>query len=344
MDRIEEFLKHLELGVRASPMTVRCYRTDLREFEGFLKAGMRTYRRGGAWAEGPARVPSLTAVDHLMVRAYLAFLNERGVSRATVARKLAALRSFYRELARQGVVAGNPAALVATPKQEKRLPHPMTEEEVGTLLESAFGDEPRDRRDRAILELLYATGCRVSEIVGADLGDLELSAGGEDGVLRVLGKGKKERLVPVGTKAVGALRGYLRVRDEASAGRVVRAADRDALFLNARGGRLTDRSVRRILDARLRQAAVSGHVSPHALRHSFATHMLDAGADLRSIQELLGHASLSTTQKYTKVSTRRLMEVYEKAHPRSGAGGAAGGGAAGAGSGGRRGDVRREDG
>jgi integrase/recombinase XerC len=318
VDRIEEFLKHLELGVHASPMTVRCYRTDLREFESFLKAGLRTYKRGGAWSAGPVKAPSLTAVDHLMVRAYLAFLSERGVSRATVARKLAALRSFYREMARQGQVAGNPAALVATPKQEKRLPHPMTEEEVRALLESAFGSEPRDLRDLAILELLYATGCRVSEIVGADLGDLELSAGGEDGVLRVLGKGRKERLVPVGTKAVEALRRYVRVRGEEAAGRPVRAKDRDALFLNARGGRLTDRSVRRILDARLRQAAITGHVSPHALRHSFATHLLDAGADLRSIQELLGHASLSTTQRYTKVSTRRLMEVYAKAHPRAG--------------------------
>ena len=329
MDRIEEFLKHLELGVHASPMTVRCYRTDLREFEGFLKAGLRTYRRGGAWSAGPAKAPSLTAVDHLMVRAYLAFLSERGVSRATVARKLAALRSFYRELARQGLVTGSPAALVATPKQEKRLPHPMTEEEVRALLESAFGNGPRDLRDLAILELLYATGCRVSEVVGADLGDLEVSAGGgtsggragrgagRDGIMRVLGKGKKERLVPVGTKAVEALGKYLRVRGEAAAGRPVRAADRDALFLNARGGRLTDRSVRRILDTRIRQAALTGHVSPHALRHSFATHLLDAGADLRSIQELLGHASLSTTQRYTKVSTRRLMEVYARAHPRA---------------------------
>ena len=316
MDRIEEFLKHLELGVHASPMTVRCYRTDLREFEGFLRTGLRSYRRGGAWAEGPSRAPLLTAVDHLMVRAYLAFLSERGVSRATVARKLAALRSFYRHLARQGAVSGNPAALVATPRQEKRLPHPMTEEEVRALLDSAFGEEPRDLRDRGILELLYATGCRVGEVVGADLGDLELSRG--QGILKVFGKGKKERLVPVGSKAVEALGGYFKVRGDAAAGRPGRARDRDALFLNARGGRLTDRSVRRILDTRLSRAAVSGHVSPHALRHSFATHMLNAGADLRSIQELLGHASLSTTQKYTQVSTRRLMEVYARAHPRGG--------------------------
>ena len=337
MDRIDDFLKHLALGRHASPMTVRCYRTDLREFESFLKTGLRSFRRGGAWSEGATRAPALTAVDHTMVRAYLAFLNERGVSRATVARKLAALRSFYRELNRQGLVSGSPAAMVATPRQEKRLPHPMTEDEVRVLLDSAFGGGERDLRDRSILELLYATGCRVSEVVGADLGDLDMGARADDGgVLRVLGKGRKERLVPVGTLAIAALAGYLRLRgSEGGGGRPVRAADRDALFLNARGGRLTDRSVRRILDTRLRLAAVSGHVSPHALRHSFATHMLNAGADLRSIQELLGHASLSTTQKYTKVSTRRLMEVYARAHPRGGAGGGRygepGGGSGGAG-------------
>jgi integrase/recombinase XerC len=339
VDRIEQFIEHLKLGRNASPLTVRCYRTDLREFESFLRTGLRGYGRGGAYAEAPApgRVPKLTAVDTLMVRAYLAFLHERGVSRATVARKLAAVRSFYRELERQGAVTVNPAALVATPKQEKRLPRPMSEHDVTALLEASFGSGPLDLRDRALLEMLYATGCRVSEIVGADLGDLELprgarramargsaapgggaaAAGGEnDGMLRVMGKGRKERLVPVGSKAVEALAAYLGARASFGAGRPVPDADRDALFLNARGGRLTDRSVRRILDGRLRAAAVVGRVSPHALRHSFATHMLDAGADLRSIQELLGHASLSTTQRYTKVSMKRLVEVYEQAFAR----------------------------
>jgi integrase/recombinase XerC len=317
MDRIDAFLKHLALGVHASPMTVRCYGTDLREFEAFLRTGLKGWRRGDTYGAAPVRAPALTAVDHLMVRAYLGFLHERGVSKATVARKLAAVRSFYRELTRTGVMSVNPAALVATPKQEKRLPHPLAEAEVRALLDQAFGGEPGDRRDRAILEMLYATGCRVGEMVGADLGDLEVDAGGE-GMLRVFGKGRKERLVPIGRAAVAALGRWMEARGGFAEGRPARAADRDALFLNARGGRLTDRSVRRILDARLRRAAVSGKVSPHALRHSFATHMLDAGADLRSIQELLGHASLSTTQKYTKVSTRRLVEVYERAHPRAG--------------------------
>lgn len=319
MDHVGDFLRHLQFGVNASPQTVRCYRADLDEFQSFL----RTRLLHGARA-------SLTAVDHLAVRAYLSFLHARGVSRATVARKLASLRSFYRHLVRGGVLARSPAALVATPKAEKRLPHPMTRDEVESLLDSAFGMSVRDMRDRAILELLYATGIRVGELVGADLGDLDLGGPDGDGMLRVLGKGRKERMVPVGTKAVAALRAYLGLRRELSGaprrprggsaggppGR--RAGDRDALFLNARGGRLTDRSVRRILDARLRRAAVLTHVSPHSLRHSFATHMLDAGADLRSIQELLGHASLSTTQKYTAVTTRRLLEVYNRAHPRSG--------------------------
>ncbi|HZN04265.1 MAG TPA: site-specific integrase, partial [Candidatus Polarisedimenticolia bacterium] len=218
MDRIEAFLEHLRLGRNASPMTVRCYRTDLREFESFLRTGLRGYRRGGTFSDAPApgRAPALTAVDALMVRAYLAFLSERGVSRATVARKLAALRSFYREMERQGVMTINPAALVATPRQDKRLPKPMTQQDVTVLLDGAFGPGPRDARDRALLEMLYATGCRVSEIVGADLGDLELPPGAArrraaragavsadaEGMLRVLGKGSKERLVPVGSKAV----------------------------------------------------------------------------------------------------------------------------------------------
>ena len=206
---------------------------------------------------------------------------------------------------------------------------PLSEHEVESLLVNAFGTGPRDLRDRAILELLYASGVRVAELVGADLGDLEMSSATVDGMLRVLGKGRKERLVPIGSKAVLALRTYLRARPMLGPGTpglrtfgrataAGREAARDALFLNARGGRLTDRSVRRILNERLRRAALLKRVSPHTLRHSFATHMLNAGADLRSIQELLGHASLSTTQKYTAVSTRRLLDVYRRSHPHSG--------------------------
>ena len=308
MDPIGEFIRHLEMGENASPQTVRGYRTDLREFQAFL---------GNRLASGKGRAAGPERADHLAIRAFLAHLHARGVRRSTVARKLASLRSFYRHLVRQGRLDRSPAAMVATPKLERLLPHPMTLDEVESLLDSAFGTGPRDARDRAILELLYATGIRVGELVGADVGDLDLGGRSGDGMLRVLGKGRKERMVPVGTKAVAALRAYQRLRaDLVLRGRA--APDRDALFLNARGGRLTDRSVRRILNDRLRRAAVLTRVSPHTLRHSFATHMLNAGADLRSIQELLGHASLSTTQKYTAVTTRRLLEVYNRAHPRSG--------------------------
>ena len=312
MDRpITEFLIHLEGVVHASPHTVRSYRNDLREFTAFLKTRKEF-----------ARSPAPSAIDHPTIRAYLAYLHERGAARATVSRKLASLRSFFRHLVREGKLSRSPAALVATPKLEKRIPHPMTEDEVESLLDSAFGKGPRDRRDRAILEILYATGIRVGELVGVDLGDLEIERATDEGMLRVLGKGRKERLVPIGSKGIVALRSYLPARGDLACGKAAPAADRDALFLNARGGRLTDRSVRRILARRLLLAAMTVKVSPHTLRHSFATHMLNAGADLRSIQELLGHASLSTTQKYTAVSTRRLLEVYDRAHPRSGRSGA----------------------
>ncbi|MCZ6697252.1 MAG: tyrosine recombinase XerC [Acidobacteria bacterium] len=307
MRRIKEFLEHLHLDVRASKQTVRGYGTDLRECHQFLK----TRIFGG-------RVPNETSIDHLAIRAYLAHLHDRGVSRATIARKLAALRSYFRYLTRSGVLKRNPASLVATPRLDRRLPHPIPQDEVESLLNSAFGKDPRDARDRALLELLYATGVRVGELVGADLGDLELDDSSGEGMLRVFGKGKKERMVPIGSKAVRALRHYLPARITLGGGSFSVESDRDALFLNARGGRLTDRSVRRILNRRIRRSAGMRRVSPHSFRHSFATHLLDAGADLRSIQEMLGHASLSTTQKYTAVTTKRLLEVHASAHPRSG--------------------------
>jgi len=312
MDLVGEFVTHLQHNLKASPQTVRCYRADLREFETFLKTGLLP--------RGPV---SWTSLDHHAVREYLSFLHDRGVSRATVARKLASLRSFFRHLVRQERMAANPAAQVATPKLERRLPRALSEAEIESLLDNAFGAAPLDLRDRAILEMLYASGVRVAELVGADLGDVDVSGGAGDGILRVLGKGRKERLVPIGSKAVRALLAWLKARpgllpDAERTGRGGGEA-RDAAFLNSRGGRLTDRSVRRILNARLMAAAVRQRVSPHTLRHSFATHMLNAGADLRSIQELLGHASLSTTQRYTAVSTKRLLEVYDRAHPHSGA-------------------------
>src|SRR5258706_10647422 len=208
MPLVEEFLTHLAVNVNASPQTVRCYRADLHEFREFLSRGLlpRAARAGGEPRDVDAR---LLALDHHAVREYLAHLHDRRASRATVARKLASLRSFYRHLVHLGTVTSNPAAMVSTPKLERRLPRALSEAEVESLLDNAFGPEPRDLRDRAILELLYASGGRVAELGGADLGDMEISRGTGDGMLRVLGKGRKERLVPVGSKAIEAVAAYL---------------------------------------------------------------------------------------------------------------------------------------
>ena len=292
------YLRHLRLDENCSPETLRAYRSDLGEFSAFLAREL-----GGG-------DPDPRKVDRLAIRAFLGELHRRQARRSTVARKLAALRSFFRYLKRRGRVATNPAAAVATPRQEKRLPRQLSVEEMGRLLEMPDDSTPLGSRDRAILELLYATGVRVSELTALDFDDLDLS----EGVIRVRGKGRKERMVPVGSLAVAALRRYQRVRGELES-RPGRGGE--ALFLNFRGTRLNVRSVRRILARALRASAIARKVSPHTLRHSFATHLLDAGADLRSIQELLGHASLSTTQKYTHVSTERLLKAYGKAHPRA---------------------------
>jgi integrase/recombinase XerC len=225
-----------------------------------------------------------------------------------VGRKLASIRSFYRFLVREGLLESNPLEGIATPKAEKRLPKFFSVDDIFRLMDAATGDKSAIARDKAILELLYSSGLRVSELESLNLNELDLS----EGMVKVMGKGRKERMIPVGNKALEAVREYLKYRD--SFGRV---RDEKALFLNCRGGRLTSRSVARIVDKYLRRAGVAGHGSPHTLRHSFATHLLDAGADLRGIQELLGHASLSTTQKYTHITTDKLMEVYDKAHPRA---------------------------
>jgi integrase/recombinase XerC len=242
------------------------------------------------------------------VRGHVARLSRRGLARASIARKLAAVRSFLRHAVREGRLEANPATGVPTPRVPKGLPRDLTVDETFALLDHIEGDDLAACRDRALLELLYAAGLRVSEAVALDLDDLDLRAG----VLRVLGKGNKERMVPFGSKAAQALERWL------TAARPLRLnGDGRAVFMNLRGGRLSDRSVRRVLDRRLREAAIATRVSPHALRHSFATHLLGAGADLRAIQELLGHASLSTTQRYTHVSTDALMRVYDRAHPRA---------------------------
>jgi integrase/recombinase XerC len=290
-NEIEEFCRYLGAERNVSPHTLKAYRTDLEMFREFV----------GKELKGEASVGRVT---HLLVRRYLASL--AGDSRkSTMGRKLAAIRSFFTYLVREGKARKNPAELVNTPKKEKRVPFHLTIDEVTTLVTAPGGNEFLVLRDRAILETLYSSGVRVSELTGLDVGGIDL----DEGLARVLGKGGKERVVPLGSHARAALAEYLLVRN----GPPVDAP----LFLNARGGRLTSRSVARIVDRYMLKIAAMKKVSPHTLRHTFATHLLEGGADLRAIQELLGHASLSTTQKYTHVSIDRLMEVYDKAHPKA---------------------------
>jgi len=304
---IERFLHHLRFERQVSPETVRAYGSDLARFASFLRS-----MRGAH-----AALPAPADIDAAVLRAYLAHSHRQGHRKSSMARRLATLRSFFRYCCREGACRLNPAATVATPRQERRLPRVLSVEEVFRLVAAPPDSSPLERRDRAALELLYASGLRVSELVGLDRDDVDL----EGRILRVRGKGRKERMVPFGEPAQRSLGVYL----EAWAGlrrlsrrrSLPRAAASRPLFLNHRGGRLTVRSVRRILERYLRRAAIEQRVSPHALRHSFATHLLERGADVRTIQELLGHARLSTTQRYTHVNAAQLIEVYRKAHPRA---------------------------
>jgi integrase/recombinase XerC len=297
MDRlIARFCRHLDVERNLSPHTRRAYRQDLAEFERFLKDDL------GDVAEATSNA-MVGQVDALMLRRYLARLHKRD-TKTTIGRKLSALRSFFRYLVRQGELAVNPAETIATPKRDHYLPKVLTVDEVFALIKAADGEEPLTLRDCAILELFYSSGLRVGELAALDVGHLDL----HQGLVRVRGKGDKERIVPVGRSACQALGRYLAERG--APGR------EQPLFLNYRGGRLSPRSIERNLKKWLLRAGILKDVSPHALRHSFATHLLDGGTDLRAIQELLGHASLSTTQKYTQVSLDRLMEVYDRAHPR----------------------------
>jgi len=303
---IEQYLTHLRYQRNASPHTLRNYASDLHQFHFFL-----THTTGGE----PRAEPALEQIDNLTIREFLGILYRQRNRKSSVARKLAVLRSFMKYLAGQGVIPANPAKNVASPKQDRLLPGHLTPDVVLELLEIPSGAGALDLRDRAILELFYASGIRVSELVGLDRDNLDLDAG----LVRVLGKGSKERMVPFGSKAGDAIRRYLEVRHElggrqsasgaAGAGR--------AVFLNSRGRRLTTRGVAVIVDRHVARLAQRLRVHPHTLRHTFATHMLDAGADLRSIQELLGHESLSTTQKYTHVSAEQLVRVYRSCHPRA---------------------------
>ena len=295
---VDRYLAYQRDQRRASPETLRAYESDLTQFGRFLASESTS-----GCAPGPQ------GIDSLAVRGFVARLHHDGLDKASIARKLSAVRSMLNRAMRDGKIEANPAASVPSPRVPRKLPRNLTVDEVFALLDRIQGGDPCALRDRAILEFLYATGLRVGELVSLDLEDLDL-----DGrLVRVLGKGGKERIVPFGNQAHRAVVSWLLEAHRLRA----QGGDPAAVFLNLRGGRLTDRSVRRILDRRLREAAVEAHVSPHALRHSFATHLLGAGADLRAIQELLGHSSLSTTQRYTHVSVDALMLVYDRAHPRA---------------------------
>ena len=296
---IDRFLEHLGGERNFSPHTLRAYRGDLDRFLVFLAA------------EFLAKEPDAIRpqeVDSLAVRSFLAAMTRSGLGRRSQARVLSAVRSLFRFACREGILPANPAAAVHAPKQPQTLPRHLRPGEVENLLDGPLGEAPLERRDRALLELLYATGLRVAEIVSLDWNDLDL----RERVLRVLGKGGKERMVPFGRKAQEALSAWLAVWDEV---RRVDGSEDDPVFLNRDGGRLSDRSVRRVVDRWVEAAALARGVHPHTLRHTFATHLLERGADLRAIQELLGHSSLATTQRYTHLEVERLLSVYRESHP-----------------------------
>jgi integrase/recombinase XerC len=299
--QVAQFLDYLATQRNASPHTIAAYHNDLSGLVSFVKQ-----ERGDDH--------DASAVDHLFLRLYLARLSSghgqrrSGYARSSIGRKLAAIRAFFAWLVRTGQLEVNPAELIATPKREQRLPSHLTVDQAVTLVEGpahAGEEQPYRLRDIAILELLYSSGVRVSELAGLVVGDLDRVGG----MVRVLGKGGKERIVPVGTHALAILEAYLAERGN--------PAEEAPLFLNSREKRINRRSVARVVERWSSDIQAFRSVSPHTLRHTFATHMLEGGADLRSIQELLGHASLSTTQKYTHVGLDRLLEVYDKAHPRA---------------------------
>ncbi len=329
-EQLRGFLEYLRLNRNASPLTVEAYDGDLSQFLSFL-AGV---------AHLPVSDLRVSAIDHLTIRGFLGDIYRQGHSRATAARKLAAIRAFVRYLKREGVLEDNDASVVVSPKREERIPLHLEVDEMTRLLEMPDCGSPLGRRDRAIIELFYASGLRLRELVGLDLEDVHLGAR----MVRVLGKGGKERVIPFNNSAAQALRACLADRAQFQQARLARregppAVDRgrgpqsresprrrarsrssdvdEALFLNYRAGRLSPRSVQRLIARYMTMCSTRCGISPHAIRHSFATHLLERGADLRAIQELLGHARLSTTQRYTHVNAAQLLAVYRRAHPRA---------------------------
>jgi integrase/recombinase XerC len=296
-DALAEFLRHLAVEKNASVFTVKSYREDLNQALEFF--------RGRLSGKGPEPAQLTTR----LFRAYLAWLHEQGYAKTTIARRMAAVRSWCRFLCRQGVLAVNPADGLRSPRQERKLPHFLSEQDLARLLETPPANTVLGVRDRAILETLYSAGLRVAELTGLNLADVDL----DSGLATVRGKGKRERLALFGPPALAALQHWLAQRETVSS----RARSQSAIYLNKRGTRLSTRSVGRLLQKYLAQAGLDPRTSPHTLRHSFATHLLDRGADIRSVQELLGHRSLANTQIYTHVTTHRLRDSYHKAHPRA---------------------------
>jgi len=316
-ETIEQFVKYLRFERNASPYTLQKYRCDIEQFRDFVTP------------PGEATL-AISRVDHHVIREFVSFLYDRKLQKSSVARKLAALRTFFKYCVREKIILQNPAKLVSTPKLPKRVPRVLSAEEMNAFLDKiaagiSGSKENRTKkrtpaseldarlmlkRDRAILEILYGSGLRVSELVGLDLGNVDRAGQ----MLRVLGKGRKERVVPFGSKALAALEAYWPVRDEILANPKFKC-DLEAVFINHHGGRLTTESIRQLVKKYARLCHIDWRLHPHALRHAFATHLLADGADLRAIQDLLGHVSLSTTQRYTQASIGQLMAVYDKTHP-----------------------------
>ncbi len=301
---LEKFLEHLMYERNVSAHTLRNYRIDLYQFYDYLLPQKD---------EARAEEIDINQIDNITIREYLASLYQQKKKKSSIARKLAALRTFFKYLCREDILQANPARLVSSPRLEKKLPNHLTVDQVIRFIEMPDNETVLGKRDRAIMELLYGAGLRVSELVTLNLTDIDF----QHASVRVKGKGRKERIVPFGQHARTAIEVYLGVR-----GQLLMEADEVdreplAVFLNYQGTRITTRSVGRMIDKYIKQCADLHHISPHALRHSFATHLLDAGADLRSIQELLGHVRLSTTQQYTHVSIEKLFDVYDKSHPKA---------------------------
>ena len=303
-DLLAQFLDHLRYERNVSIHTLRNYESDLQQFLDHLAPADQKGRR---------EEPNFRQIDHITIREWLSTLHSDHKKKTSIARKLAALRTFFQFLVREGLLESNPAKLVATPRKEKKLPIHLSIEDAIRFIETPDTNTDFGKRDRAILELLYATGVRVSELVQLNLRDVDF----KNKLLRVFGKRAKERIVPFGDPAARALGEYLSVRNQFLLNAPAAARDAQPLILNYQGTRMTTRSVGRLVEKYIRMCAGIHDISPHALRHSFATHLLDSGADLRDIQELLGHARLSTTQIYTHVSMEKLIEVYDKAHPKA---------------------------